>query len=408
MPIDPFSILILFGVTIVLGYIGSLIFDKTKIPDVAWLLIFGLLVGPVFNFVDRSIFIEASPLLSSIALLAILFDAGLHIDFHKLIKEIPRGLVLSILGVSFSVIGVSLALMVILRFDFWGAIILSTIIGGTSSASVVGMISALRISDEAKMALQLESIFTDPIVIVVAITFMQFAIAKVPLATLVNSLASAYSIAIVLGFIIGVIWLYALDELKKRKFDYILTLAIVFLLYVLTETVGGSGPIAALIFGLVLGNGLIFSRFLGFKKRYKTSRLFKRFQEEIAFFIRSFFFVYLGLIASLDLIYLFYGALITAVIAFMRILSVQLSIFKMKLTETDLNIMRFVLPRGLAAAVLAQLPALYGIGKGDMFLNLSFNVILLTTLLTAIFIRISYKLSGQESVVKPEDTHRKK
>ena len=217
MPIDPFSILILFGVTIVLGYIGSLIFDKTKIPDVAWLLIFGLLVGPVFNFVDRSIFIEASPLLSSIALLAILFDAGLHIDFHKLIKEIPRGLVLSILGVSFSVIGVSLALMVILRFDFWGAIILSTIIGGTSSASVVGMISALRISDEAKMALQLESIFTDPIVIVVAITFMQFAIAKVPLATLVNSLASAYSIAIVLGFIIGVIWLYALDELKKRN-----------------------------------------------------------------------------------------------------------------------------------------------------------------------------------------------
>ena len=70
--IEPLSILTFFGITIALGYIGSLIFERTSIPDIVWLLLFGLLVGPVFNLMDRTTFITASSLLGAIALLIIL------------------------------------------------------------------------------------------------------------------------------------------------------------------------------------------------------------------------------------------------------------------------------------------------------------------------------------------------
>jgi len=50
--IDVLSLFTLFGMTIIVGYVGSLIFDKTRIPDIIWLFLFGLLVGPFLGLVD--------------------------------------------------------------------------------------------------------------------------------------------------------------------------------------------------------------------------------------------------------------------------------------------------------------------------------------------------------------------
>ena len=54
------SMLVLTGVTIFLGYVGNLIFEKTRIPDAVWLLVFGLLVGPIFNLIDTTMFLSIS------------------------------------------------------------------------------------------------------------------------------------------------------------------------------------------------------------------------------------------------------------------------------------------------------------------------------------------------------------
>jgi cell volume regulation protein A len=396
MPIEPLSILSLLGTTIVLGYIGLLIFEKTKIPDAVWLLLFGLIVGPLLGLVDRSIFIAASPLLGAIALLIILFDAGLNMDFYNIIREIPRSLLLTILGVLFSVMAVSLISILVFKMDFMSALLLGVIVSGTSSAAVVSLISPLKINEGVKMILGLESIFTDPIVIVVGVTLLEAAVSTIPLTNLVNILFSAYSIAIVVGSIVGIVWLMTLDRIRRREFDYILTLAITFLLYVATEMIGGSGSIAILVCGIVLGNGVVFSKFLKFRKKYKIKIIFKRFQKEIAFFMRSFFFVYLGLIATISFTSLFYGILITAVIILMRFLSVQIGTYNMKVTDTEMNVMRIMVPRGLAAAILAQMLLSYDIPGAEEILNITFVVILLTTVFTTIAIKALYKPSDRK------------
>ena len=47
MALEPFSILALLGITIILGYVGQIIFEKTKIPDIIWLMVFGITINSI-------------------------------------------------------------------------------------------------------------------------------------------------------------------------------------------------------------------------------------------------------------------------------------------------------------------------------------------------------------------------
>ena len=54
-------------------------------------------------------------------------------------------------------------------------------------------------------------------------------------------------------------------------------------------------------------------------------------------------------------------------------------------------IMRSMMSRGLAAAVLAQMPLIYGIKDAEIYSNIAFIIIFLTVLFTTVFIRVFYK-----------------
>lgn len=46
------TILAAVGIIILLGFLSDLIFTKTSIPDVIWLILIGLLIGPIFHFIS--------------------------------------------------------------------------------------------------------------------------------------------------------------------------------------------------------------------------------------------------------------------------------------------------------------------------------------------------------------------
>ena len=139
--IDVFNIFTLVGVTLFLGYVCSIIFKKTQIPDVIWLLLFGFLIGPTFNFIDRTIFISLAPLLASFALLIILFDAGLEMNLYTLIKQFPRSILITIVGISLTILSIAISSFFLFNFDWTRAFLLGAIIGGPSSAIVVSILS---------------------------------------------------------------------------------------------------------------------------------------------------------------------------------------------------------------------------------------------------------------------------
>jgi len=387
--IDAFSLFTLLGITLLLGYVCSIIFKKTQIPDIIWLLLFGFLIGPTFNLIDRTIFVTIAPVLASFALLIILFDAGLEMNLYNVIKQFPRSILLSIVGISLTIISIAIVSIFLFNFDWLRALLLGSIIGGPSSAIVVSILKKLNIREDVRIILDLESIFTDPIDVVLTIALIQIYISTLPLYSIVGNIVSAFSIGAVIGFVASIIWLFLLSKIKD-SFDYMLTLAILLLVYTFVESINGSGAVAALVFGIVLGSGKIFSKLLKFKKSTSINPSLKKFHEEITFFVKSFFFVTMGIIVSINSDFLLQGIVITAAIAIIRILAVALSTYKMSLTPLEKNIMRVTIPQGLATAVMAYIPLVYGVKDGEVFLNIAFIVILATIIYTTVGIKILF------------------
>ena len=102
--------------------------------------------------------------------------------------------------------------------------------------------------------------------------------------------------------------------------------------------------------------------------------------------LKTFFFVYLGI--SLELIS---GSLITIVLV-LTVLAFALRIPAVKLSASksfpikDISVMAIMVPKGLAAVVLASIPFQQGIIGGELIQNIVYGVVLLSIVITAILI----------------------
>ena len=366
------------------GYIGSLIFYKTKIPDVIWLLLFGLIVGPLLSLVNTSMYISISPLLAAAAIAIILFDAGLNMDFYQTIKNFSRSMIFSVLGVTFSMVSVGLLAWTVFGFDLITGLLIGVILGGTSFPIVDAIVKSVKVRESVGSILRIESIITDPLVIVIAIALMNVIVPPSGGSefSAVQSLLSAFSVGAFVGIFAGFAWLYMLRILKGKPFDYMLTLGIIFILYVFVESNGGSGAIASLVFGLVLGNGNTFAKILKIKKRLEFDVSMKNFQAEVTFLMRSFFFVLLGIVVVIKPEYIVYGLITSLALIIIRLVVVFIGTKNMSLDRVEKNLMRITIPKGLAAAVMAQYPLTYGIPGAEMISSIVF-VVLLTTVIYA-------------------------
>jgi cell volume regulation protein A len=392
------TLLTLFGLTVIIGYIGNLIFRKSKIPDVIWLMFFGFLVGPVFSLIDTEAFVKLVPFLSSLALLIILFDSGLHMNIYRVIRDTPRSLALAISGIVVSMLLVGGISMLYFNTDIMTGLILGAILGGTSSPIVLSLVRESETRSKIKNLLSLESALTDALTIIVTLFLLNIVLAITPSPPLIG-LLGPFSIGAMLGLVAGLVWLFVLDRLKGLPFSHMLTLSIVFILYAFVEISGGSGPLASLFFGIVIGNGKNFSLMLKLKKVFEVDTKMKMFQDEITFFIRSFFFVLLGLLVFINTQIVLIGIVISVVLILGRIVTTEIGIIKLKIPHIERDFIRVMVPRGLAAAVLAQIviAAKDKIPEAEVFADIVFIVILATVFYSsAVTMILSRKMDMEE------------
>jgi len=396
MPLDALSFLTLVGLTIILGYIGTWIFARTRVPDVIWLMAFGLLVSGL-GLIDRTAFVAVSGVMAAVALIIILFDAGLNMNVWKMLKGVPRGTLLAFVVMTISIFAVAGAAS-FMGFGIIEGLLLGAILASTSTEIVISIVSQLKINEHVHAMLEIESIITDPFVIVITISLIKILTVSTTGVSVVGGIVTAYSVAIVVGLIVGVAWLFVLQRLRGKPYDYMLTIAILALLYVFVESSGGSGAIAALVFGLVLGNAVVFGQALKKKSLEMDGEQMRDFHGQITFFIKAFFFVFIGLIATIETAAVVCGVVISAVLILARLLAVHLSMMNVSLTKAELNLIRIMAPRGLAVAVLAGLPMAYGVPYGENFLNIAFVVILATVIYTTVATRLFYKPLEQKTL----------
>ena len=90
---EPIAAFTGIALVIVIGFLGSLMFERTKIPDLLILILLGFMFGPVarqsgIEFIPENLLVEIGPFFASMALMIILFDGGLNLNFDKVLSSI--------------------------------------------------------------------------------------------------------------------------------------------------------------------------------------------------------------------------------------------------------------------------------------------------------------------------------
>jgi len=376
-------VLLAAGVVIFLGVAGEAFFKKTGIPDVAFLMIFGVIIGPVLGIIQPEAVIQVVPYFAALALIIIMFDGGLNLDIKHIVKTAHFSVTLAILGFILSVVIITLATHFALGWLWLESILLGAIVGGSSSAIVFGLVRNIKISEEMKSMLSFESALTDILAMIAAfILFEAVLIGHFDLQTLQETLGRAIIVGLVLGFGVGIPWMYVSTKLGNAQHAYMLTLGILFVLFFLANSFGESGALTALVFGLMLGNKKQLSRILRFK--LPKIEIDDPTHNQLTFLVRSFFFVFVGLMASFGQIeYVVFGILITIAVYVGRIFVGKITLTK-RFSKLDRAVTNSMIPRGLAAAVLATYPITMGLPNAEAYPQIIFFIILSSVIITTI------------------------
>lgn len=375
---------------IFIGFLGTVFFRHTKISDFVLLLLLGLLLGPVFGIVDSGsidFLRDITPFFASLALMILLFEGGLQLNFFRVLKELQNTTLFSLFVFLISVAFVS-AVLVLFGWNPLLAVMVGCVLGGSSSEVVVSLVNNSSAEPKTKTIIVLESAITDALCVIATLAMAQIILAgTLHWQTVVQNLFSAFSIATVLGLVFGVLWLRLLRDFASiRPYEYVLSMAMLFLVFVITEFANGNGAFSALVFGIVLGNGQEISRM--FQMRFvQVDSTISNFHTEISLFVRTFFFVYLGIVfslASLNTWFVLLALLLTFVLLAARWIGTAVLVHWVKEFWPDRQAIRFLMGRGLAAGVLATYPLTLGIQDPHVrsIVDLTFLVILFSNLLT--------------------------
>jgi cell volume regulation protein A len=398
--LDADTLFLAAGAVIFMGFISNHLFRRFKAPDVLILMVLGIALGPGgigLISPEAAMGIEMlTPYVAAAALAIIMFQAGMDLAIGDVVKSFSKSLIQTVIAFVASMLITALILVILTDWNLETCLLLGAIVGGTSGAIVIPIISSMGISTNLRMVLTLESAITDVLVIVVAtslIVFMNQDTADIMGA--VELLVCSFMVSTMIGIISGILWTKMLQRLSKQPYSYMITIAAMLIVYSVTNFLvdkAGGGAIAVLVFGLTIGNWDEISKVLRQKgKKFALGDKVKRFHDEIAFLIRTVFFVYLGLLVTtiqFTAWYLLLGLIVFFGLLIARYISLLLADRYIGLDASDEMGLFYMMPRGLAAAVMASIPFSYPMvfdnETATAILGVSVVVVLLSTVLASI------------------------
>lgn len=360
-----------------LGALGEVIFARTQIPDVVWLILAGILLGPVGGIVPREMLERISPFFAALTLIVVLFEGGSKLVLNDLVKAAPRASFLAVLGFCCTLVVIAL---LSLGFGALGAlpdwspghgILLGAILGGSSSLIIMPSMTLAKVEERIANLVGLESALTDALCVVVTVAMIDVLVAGSGSAgSTALVLAKSFGIALGVGIAAGWMWIPVLRLLAGNPHGYPMTLAALILLYVVVAAMGGSAAMGILAFSVMVGNAEAIMRRLGFQlgdTPLEIDLSVRTAHAQISFIVKSFFFTFIGLMLSPPWTYLVLGVVFGLVLLAARVPVAWLATRGGRFTPAQMKMITVSLPRGMAAGVLATLPAYRGVpGTEDL------------------------------------------
>ena len=386
---------IAIGAIILIGFMGRYAYRKTRIPESIVMIGIGLLLGPILHLVSQSALIPFVPFLSILALVLVLLDAGLELNVFKLFKEFPSALLFTFTVAILSTILIGSTVHLVFGWEPVSAFLLGLIASGTTTVAAMTLLDMMKVRGGLKSFIFLETVINDFILVsgtgLILLLSMDSVMDGRGIAA---EVASGISIALFLGLASGYLWIRLLGKMEDIKLNYISSIGILFLLFGLTEAVGGNGIISVLSFSLFMGNyPNIHKRFDEKVKRIEIDseelliKDIRLMHSNISFAVRIFFFVLIGLVFDFgNLTVQTVGIAVIAILLILisRYASLKVLSFCGKKYEKNSFLVVTMIPRGFVATVLAFIPLSQGVS-----VPLLTEVVLLLVLLSNVVAIVS-------------------
>jgi len=368
------------------------VMNRLKLPALLGMLLSGILLGPfVFNQISPKL-LDISSEIRQIALIIILFRAGLSLDLSDLKKVGRPAFFLCFVPATFEILAVTFLGPLLLGLSTLDAAILGSILAAVSPAVVVPRMLHLmeagygrdhRIPQMIMAGASVDDIyvivvFTGLIALSTGGTFSWLTLANVPLAVIFGA-----AIGYLLGC--GLVVFFKKVHIRDTVKVILLVRATFFLVSLETAPSGKfafSGYIAVMALGIaILKNYEILAKRLSgkFSKVWVAAELF--------------LFVMVGAavqISSLRTVGFFAVALILLALL-VRSLGVLLSLSKTSLTSKEKRFCVYAyLPKATVQAAIGSIPLSLGLASGNTLLSVAVLSILISAPLGAILIDMNF------------------
>src|SRR5688572_3753023 len=174
MELDSVALFLLsIAAIFLIGALGEVTFQRTNVPDVIWLILAGILLGPVLHLVTPEMLKGIAPYFAALTLVVVLFEGGTTLKLTELSRAAPRSSLLALASFLLSVgvltvVSMGAAWLEILPAEWtWThGLLLGTILGGSSSIIIMPAMAQGRLPTSLKNLVNLESALTDAFCVV--------------------------------------------------------------------------------------------------------------------------------------------------------------------------------------------------------------------------------------------------
>ena len=400
--------MLISGTLIILAVLLSKASSRLGIPALLLFLGLGMLsgsegIGGIY-FDDPWI----AQFLGSIALAYILFSGGLDTKWSDVKKVIRPAITLATLGVLMTALLLGYFVHLTLKISLLESLLLGAIVSSTDAAAVFSILRnrEVRLQGNIEPLLEFESGSNDPMAVLLTIGLTglitnvdQSAVELIPFFLI------QMSVGISIGLFSGKFftWLINRLNLKIEGLYTVYSIAIVLLIFGLTNSLNGNGFLAVYLAGLYMGN-----------KNFIHKRTLRKFHDGLAWLMQILMFLTLGLLVfpSKVLPITWIGLIISAfLILIARPISVLICLIKTDFSIREKAMVSWVGLRGAVPIILATFPLLAGVKNADLIFNIVFFVVITSSLIQGTsltimskWLRVQSPLSSRFTKTLPQDT----
>jgi len=382
------NVVMLAGVG-VLAMLCQWIAWRMRLPAILFLLLAGLLVGPLAGWLDPdALFGDLLFPFISLSVAVILFEGSLTLQFHEIrgLEKVVRRLVSTGMLISWFV--TTAASHWIMGFPWELAFLFGAIMVVTGPTVITPLLRTVRPVASVANTLRWEGIIIDPVGALLAVLAYEFIVAFKGSTAWTHALF-IFGETVITGLLMGIAAGIIVSQIIRRNLlpDYLVTVTVLALMFgvfaVSNQIQHESGLLTVTIMGIWMAN----------QKNLPIDEILE-FKETLSLLLVSVLFIILAArmnFASIQALGWKSVAVLAVMLFVARPLKVAFSTQGSMLTWQERTLLAWIAPRGIIAAAVSALFSLRledsGLAHADQLLPLTFLVIVVTVILQSMTAR---------------------